>query len=149
MACFGVGVRDMVWCRRGKKCSAKNANRLLLLERSGVITTLGPRARTPLPLYCKGESQESVTKHDLRHGALAHLQDPKVGTHRGPECLARLEVLSKTMKEACRQLRRIKVRRSVVRHHSHGRTGGSVCVERPADVIEAWEFAVWDKAWEC
>jgi hypothetical protein len=53
------------------------------------------------------------------------------------------------MKEACRQRRRIKVRRSVVRHHSPGPAGGSVCVEVPADVIEALEFAVWDKAWEC
>jgi hypothetical protein len=41
------------------------------------------------------------------------------------------------MKEACGQRRRIKVRRSVVRHHSRGQAGRSVCVERPADVIEA------------
>ena len=53
------------------------------------------------------------------------------------------------MIEACRQRRRIKVGRSVVRHHSHGRAGGSVCVEGAADVMKAWEFAVWDKAWEC
>ena len=77
MACFDVEVWDMVWCRRGKGCSGKDANRLRSLERSGVITTLGPRARTRLPLYQRGESQESVTEHDLRQGALAHLQTQK------------------------------------------------------------------------
>ena len=92
------------------------------------------------PYTREGESQGSVTKDDLRQGALAHLQDVKVGTHRGPQCLARIDVLSSTMKEACRQRRRIKVGRSVVRHHSHGRAGGSVCVEGAADVMKAWSL---------
>jgi hypothetical protein len=77
MACLGVEVWDMVWCRRGKRCSGKDANRLWSPGRSGVITTLEPRARTRLALYWRGESQESVTKRDLRQGALAHLQDLK------------------------------------------------------------------------
>ena len=139
------------WCNevKRKRRSAKHANKTAIARAQRC--EFKPKVKgEDTSLYRKGNSQESVTARS-QTGRISSSARPKGEALTAVRDVSYvLECCPRTaaMKEACRQRRRIKVRHSVVRHASHGQVGGRVCEEGPADVMEAREFAVWNKAWK-